>query len=182
MAEKADLQKSEEWPVHFTRESVKTHFVLFTVFWWVGFPLIFVAIGIPLLIAAIVFFYIILYRLWWLLQGHGARTTPGKAVGFSFIPLFNFYWWFVAFAGLAKDNNAYMDKAGIQGARISHGLALALCILGIIGYIIGWIPYVGLVVAIPEIIIDFLFACQMKNGILAILDHREEDATKSKGK
>jgi hypothetical protein len=44
----------------------------------------------------IIFRSIFLYRQWSLLQWHGARTTPGKAVGFGFIPLFCFYGWFVA--------------------------------------------------------------------------------------
>jgi hypothetical protein len=181
MTEQTETQTPEQWPVRFTQNSIRTIFILFTVFWWVGYPLIFVFIGIPFLIAAIVFDCIILYRHWWLLQGHGARTTPGKAVGFSFIPLFNFYWWFVAYAGLAKDNNAYMDKVGIQGTRVSHGLALSVCILGIISNTVGLIPYVGFVLAIPGAILGFLFVLQQKNAILAIMDNREKSTEQVAG-
>jgi hypothetical protein len=176
VTEQTERQIPEQWPVRFNESSIRTFFILFTVFWWIGYPLTFVFIGIPFLIAAIVFDCIILYRHWWLLQGHGARTTPGKAVGFSFIPLFNFYWCFVAYAGLAEDNNAYMDKAGIQGAKMSYGLALSVCILGIISNTVGLIPYVGYVLAIPGAILGFLFVLQIKNAILAIMDHREKSA------
>ena len=176
MTEDAGLQTANEWPVAFTQDSIKKIFVLFTVFWWVGYPLVFVFIGIPFLIAAVVFDCIILYRQWWLLQGHGARTTPGKAVGFSFIPLFNFYWWFVAYAGLVKDNNAYMDKVGLQRPKMSYGLALSVCIVGIVASTIGLIPYVNIVVAIPSMIIGFLFVLQQKNAILAIMNYREKAA------
>jgi hypothetical protein len=103
-------------------------------------------------------------------------------VGFSFIPLFNFYWWFVAYAGLAKDNNAYMDKVGLQRPKMSHGLALSVCIVGIVGNTIGLIPYVGIVVAIPSMIIGFLFVLQQKNAILAIMDYREKGAQEVAGK
>lgn len=119
----ATTQQSER-PISFTQSSIRTVFILFTVFWWVGYPLIFVYVGLPILIAAVVFDCIILYWHWTLLQGHGARTTPGKAVGFGFIPFFNFYWWFVSYAGLAQDNNRYMDEAAITGPRMSYGLAM----------------------------------------------------------
>jgi hypothetical protein len=42
-------------------------------------------------------FYTTLYRAWKCLQPGGlARTTPGKAIGFLFIPFFNLYWIFQA--------------------------------------------------------------------------------------
>jgi len=184
MTEQTELQTTEQWPVRFTQSSIRTFFTLFTVFWWIGYPLTALLspvpplnlLGVSLLIAAIVFDCIILYRHWWLLQGHGARTTPGKAVGFGFIPFFCFYWWFIAYAGLAKDNNAYMDKAGIQRAKMSCGLALAMCIVGIISSFLTWIPIVSIFIAIPEIIIGFLFVLQMKNAILAIMNYREKPA------
>lgn len=184
MTEQDESQIAKQWPVRFTQSSIRTLFTLFTVFWWVGYPLTVLLsavsplnlLAIPLLIAAIVFDCIILYRHWWLLQGHGARTTPGKAVGFVFIPFFCFYWWFVAYLGLAKDNNAYMDKAGIQRAKMSCGLALVMCIVGIISFFLTWIPIVSIFIAIPEMILGFLFVLQMKNAILAIMDYREKPA------
>jgi hypothetical protein len=181
---------SGEWPIRFTAESTRTLFVLFTVFWWVGYPLITIAallpegLGLlitaltgPLLIAAVVFDCILLYRNWLLLQGHGARTTPGKAVGFCFIPVFFFYWWFVAYAGLARDNNSYMNSAGIDGPRISYGLGVANAIMGILSLAIGWVPVVSLLVDIPSIIVGFLFVIQQKNCILAIMARRQGATT-----
>jgi hypothetical protein len=168
----ATAQQSER-PISFTQSSIRTVFILFTVFWWVGYPLIFVYVGLPILIAAVVFDCIILYWHWTLLQGHGARTTPGKAVGFGFIPFFNFYWWFVSYAGLAQDNNRYMDEAAITGPRMSYGLAIALCVVGIVSTFISWVPVINIIMAVPESIIGFLFVLQQKNCILAILQHRQ---------
>jgi uncharacterized membrane protein YphA (DoxX/SURF4 family) len=82
---------------------VRTQFVILAVTWWIGMPLsmahgllprpadlLLGVIYVPALIVTTVFWCILLYRHWSLLQGHGARTTPGKAVGFGFIPLFFF--------------------------------------------------------------------------------------------
>ncbi len=43
-------------------------------------------------IAGIVFTAMLVYKLWDSIQDGTARTTPGKGVGFLFIPFFNFYW------------------------------------------------------------------------------------------
>ena len=82
----------------FTAQSVQTQFVILAVTWWIGCPLSVIGaflpkagelllglIWLPALIVTTVFWCILLYRQWSLLQGHGARITPGKAVGFGFI-------------------------------------------------------------------------------------------------
>jgi len=50
-----------------------------------------------------VYSYIILYRAWHVIQAGGAKTTPGKAVGFMFIPYFNLYWMFVGYYNWSED-------------------------------------------------------------------------------
>ena len=83
-----------------------------------------------LLIWASVLIYIYLYRAWRLLQPGNVRTTPGKAIGFLFIPGFGFYWFFVLFVGLANDWNRVMAAHPNlqQGPKLNSGLALAFCI------------------------------------------------------
>ena len=92
-----------------TLEDVKLLDTQFMVFWIclaAGIPLSLVIIGLFSIIAALVFFYLMLYRFWDLIQDGEARTTPGKGVGFCFIPFYNLYWNFIAVWGLAKDMNA----------------------------------------------------------------------------
>ena len=67
------------------------------------------AFEIPYL-AALVLQYILTYRYWQVVQDGFARTSPGKAVGFLFIPFFNYYWMYVAYHGLAIDMNGYIDR------------------------------------------------------------------------
>ena len=80
---------------------------------------------------------VLLYRAWASIQDGHARTTPGKAVGFLFIPLYDFYWIFQAFWGFAKDYNSYIARHGITTSRLSEGLFLSLCILTLIGVFLG---------------------------------------------
>lgn len=87
--------------------------------------------------------YIYLYRAWRLIQPGNVRTTPGKAIGFMFIPGFNLYWIFVAIAGLPKDWNRVLAAHPNlqQGPRLNTGLALAFCIAGLFG--------IGLILIFP---------------------------------
>ena len=58
----------------------------------------------------------ILHKLWSLIPANKARTTPGKAVGFLFIPLFNLYWTFVAFYCLTRVLNAETGRKSVSEA------------------------------------------------------------------
>jgi hypothetical protein len=61
------------------------------------------AISYVCLIPGVVFNCLILHRGWKAVQDGKAQTTPGKAVGFLFIPFFNLYWGFVAWYGLMQE-------------------------------------------------------------------------------
>jgi len=71
-------------------------------------------VGFVSLVPCHVYGFRILHGLWSLIPTHKARTTPGKAVGFLFIPLFNFYWVFIAIYGLAKALNAETDQKSVN--------------------------------------------------------------------
>jgi hypothetical protein len=77
----------------------------------------------PFSIAAGVLEYILLYKFWKIIQDGFAKTSPGKAVGYSFIPLFNFYWIFIAIGSLAGELNHYIlrhfknDPSGLRRAH-----------------------------------------------------------------
>ena len=170
----------------FSAQSVQTHFVILAVTWWIGYPLAAISeflpragnllatlIWLPALIVTTVFWCILLYRQWALLQGHGARVTPGKAVGFGFIPFYCFYWWFVAYAGLATDTNNHLTAQGIASPRMSFRLAVTDCIISILACTIGLVPKIGAGLMIPAMIIGFILAIQQKVCVLAMLSHRE---------
>lgn len=99
----------------------------------IALPLILIGLwvigGICSVIGAILG-YMILHRAWKCLSYAGATVTPGSAVGFMFIPFFNLYWIFRAFAGFAKEWNlitsAYEDTR--LAPKMSEGLFLTFCI------------------------------------------------------
>jgi hypothetical protein len=125
----------------------------------------FILIGIPALIAAIVIGYILLYRFWSLIQDGKARTSPGVAVGFCFIPLFNLYWMYVAWVGLAKDMNLYCRERNINCVGVNEDLALAWFIVTLTSVI----PYIGVLTAIAAIVIGIILLKQFVETSKAII-------------
>jgi len=118
---------------------------------------------IPLIYGAVVA-AVLIYKIWVAIQGPTARTTPGKAVGFLFIPFFNFYWIFQAFWGWTKDYNALVAQKGVSAPRAPEGLALTMCILTLVGII----PFVGYVTALVNIVLTIVFYNAAINGANAL--------------
>ena len=94
----------------------------------VSLILIFLAVA-PMAVTALVFKCILLYRLWKLVPPEQAATTPGKAVGFMFIPFFNRYWNFVAFFKLG----IFLEKR--SGSALPRQLSLNFSIILIVGLV-----------------------------------------------
>jgi TRAP-type C4-dicarboxylate transport system permease small subunit len=61
-------------------------------------------------IAGGILLFVFVYKLWKMIQDGYASTTPGKAIGFLFIPFFNYYWIFRAVFGLSTDMNAFINR------------------------------------------------------------------------
>lgn len=82
--------------------------------------------------------HLILLNRWWeVIQDGNARIGPVEAIMGMFVPLFNFFWWYVVYIGLGKDLNKYCEKYGIP-LKISEntGLAYYICFLiGLFGLI-----------------------------------------------
>jgi hypothetical protein len=95
-----------------------------------------------------VFIMMILYRAWKAIQDEQVRTTPGKAIGYLFIPLFNFYWLFVAVGGFAAAFNRYAARHRIAARQLSPALFYTHCVLSLVGIPIGFVPVIGLIYAI----------------------------------
>jgi len=103
------------------------------------------AVPVPILIAMIVHL-VFVYKFWKSIQDGRPRMTPGKAVGFLFIPFFNVYWLFQVYPGFATDYNRYIQEKGIQARPLSQGLLTAMAIFILIS-----IPVVNWVVQIMAI-------------------------------
>ncbi len=120
-------------------------------------------------IASMVLFYIILYRNWKLIQDGYARTTPGRAVGFQFIPFFNLYWIFEAYPGLIRDTNAFIQRHGLPIKMQDAGLATAFCILTLLCLV----PYLNIATGIALLVIQIILAKNLRDSAVALIQNRK---------
>ncbi len=106
------------------------------------------AIGMIFGILSLIFGSIIFFHLWKFsieeseLAGLAPSVnSPGRVLGFCFIPLFNFYWAFVAWGKLPKDLNALAGSRECT-RRLSQGLGITIPILSILSIIplVGYVP------------------------------------------
>jgi hypothetical protein len=110
------------------------------------------------------------YKAWDQIQDGPARTTPGRAVGFRFIPFYCFYWEFIAIKGLAEDVNQYAGERGIRTNPVSIEMSLWYCVLNVIAVTLSWIPFVGGLLAIPGTVLSLIVLNQVKEACMAIAD------------
>ena len=159
-----------------------------------GLLVIIVAIvDIALVLLTIVFGLRILHKLWSLIPTHKARTTPGKAVGFLFIPLFSLYWTFVAFYCLARELNAETGRKSVsEVVSFIYCCSFLVDLVDLLWAVIGgrehmelteflwaivvgredqaWIVFIGLIVGF---VLWFVMLKQMKNAGRLILQRAE---------
>lgn len=107
-----------------------------------------------------IIFFKFLHRAWRLLQPSGqASTTPGKAVGFCFVPLLNIVWPFFALYGFARDWNrilsTYTDTT--DAPRMTEGIFLTFCICNVV------FPFVN-VILLPIAVAEMCKAINYMNA------------------
>lgn len=126
-----------------------------------------VIVGLALCVWGVVLTYIYIYRAWLYIQDGYSRTTPGKAVGFLFIPFFNIYWIFQAYWGWAQDYNKYIKRYNLNIPEVPEGLFLAIAILNAVMAI----PYIGALASLPYLIISIIVfskTCKTINSLAII--------------
>jgi len=116
------------------------------------------------LIFSVVVYSMFIYRMWAAIQDGYARTTPGKAVGFIFIPFFNFYWIFQVFQGFAEDYNRYLARRQLNLPRLDEQLFLyyPIAILCTI------VPFVGGLAALAGIVLLVLIISKTCDAVNAL--------------
>jgi len=123
---------------------------------------------------AIIFLFL-LYKGWEVVPENSRGLKPWKAFGQLFIPLFNFYWIFVAIKGLPKELNAYIQSHNIQTPLLNETLALWLCILGLCIFA-SIIPFLGWVIAplasIGALVLGIIFMNDLKKTLIAIAESK----------
>ena len=123
------------------------------------------SVGVALFISTVGVVMLFIYRMWQAIQGFPARTTPGLAVGFMFLPFFNIYWIFQVYWGWAKDYNAYTTKSRLFHVRTSEGMALAVCITALASGLAWLIPPLGGAAALVNMGLTVAFMSQVCNDL-----------------
>jgi hypothetical protein len=118
---------------------------------------------LPLIYGTVVM-AVFIHNMWSAIQDGSPRATPGRAVGFLFIPLFNYYWVFQALWGWTRDFNAYTTTKGLRAPRMPEGLAQAICILAVVSVI----PIVGIACSLVNAVLMSMFISQACDGVNAI--------------
>lgn len=131
---------------------------------WISLAASLVTFGITL-IATVTLFLVIVYKSWVLVQDGHARTTPDQALGFSFVPGFQFWWWFVAFKSLARDMNRVMANEHIAGQPVSEDLAL--------WFVISLLAFPLAFPLIATVVLGIILASQYRNAAAAIIMARK---------
>jgi len=132
---------------------------------------------VPLLvyIPAIISTTILHYGCWKAIPVEIARTTPGAAVGLLFVPFFNFYWYFVSYAGLAED----CAKA-LGSNRSSRGLGITLGIISVSCWtVFAAIPLMIIPIGIAHFIVWLLYTFKMVASANELIGKRSPEASKS---
>jgi hypothetical protein len=130
--------------------------------------------GLHLLVLALAAAYIIahcvlLYRWWACLPPGWRQTSPGRAVGFGFIPFYCFYWWFIAYVGLANDLNRFIDQHSAQPERVPMWLPCASVIVKILRCVLCWVPILTSILAVANLILVIAFALSATRACKSVL-------------
>ena len=139
-----------------------------------------VVIGLGLSIYALIVLLIFIYRIWQGIQDGNVRTTPGKAVGCSVIPLFNIYWVFQVFWGFAKDYNLYLRRHDLGLMPLPSGLYLTFSFLNLLVCtrpLLGdsnFYNYLVLAAGLAQLIILMVIISQVSDAVNALVDLNEE--------
>jgi hypothetical protein len=137
------------------------------------------AINLMALAAAYLAWAVLHYSCWTALPEPYRATSPGRAAGFLFIPVFNFYWAFVTFPKLAAGFTAMRADRPDVPTRNATGLAMAKAIFFVGVWTIAWIPGFASAVCLADLIVFALYYRRMVfNANLLIA---QEQASRANG-
>lgn len=123
---------------------------------WLG-----IGFGFAVAMAGVILGLVYLYRTWHLIRDGSPRTSPGKAVGFLFIPFFNLYWYFQAFHGLSEDYNAWLSARNLEEPRMNEGLFQAFCWLNLVGTLTSLVPIIGSIISMVYLVVMYMVLFQI---------------------
>jgi len=123
---------------------------------------------VQFLIVQSVYTCVILWKMWSSIQDGSARTTPGKAILFLFIPFFNIYWIFQVWGGFPTDYNNYIDRRRLPVPHLSAGVFKAYPAL----ILVTAIPFLGILAALINPFLFVAIICRTCDAVNALAEWR----------
>ena len=148
-----------------------------TVYWGITLASWFVGLLIPFLFSvsliagslAIVSTATLHYKCWKALPAESARLTPGKAVGYLFIPFFGLYWAFPSLAGLGTACTQLARSNDIEDFDHLRPLGLAMAVLMCLSAVSIFVAKpLGVLAGLGQLVVGFFFyrdATVLLNGL-----------------
>ena len=128
--------------------------------------LIFLATA-PFLLAQVILTYLVIYKMWASIRdGNQTRTTPGKAIGFLFIPFFNLYWLFQVWAGFPTDYNQYVEQHRLSVPHLGSGIYTAYPVL----IVLSVIPGLNVLTALVGLFVFFVIIAKTSDAVNRLAD------------
>jgi hypothetical protein len=102
------------------------------------------------------------YECWKVLpSGYRNQITPEEAIGFLFIPFYNFYWFFISYPCLASGYYRCGQQNNISEIKNQRGLAITYAILSVCNIVFIFIPVLRSATYIAGFVIFLLFYKRM---------------------
>ena len=93
-------------------------------------------------VAFLICYCFFVHRLWEEIPSEFARTTPLKAALLMLIPIFHWYWQFIAFCGLYRNMNEVMEVYGF-GHRFHESFIQLVCVVWLVWSVLGMLLAIG---------------------------------------
>jgi hypothetical protein len=81
------------------------------------------------LVCSVAIELMLFYKMWAAIKDSQPSISPGKAVGFLFIPVFNIYWALLMLPGFTEDYNSFVIRRSIRAGRLPMTLFLMYAVL-----------------------------------------------------
>ena len=126
----------------------------------------FLAIG-PFILTLLILPFVVIYKMWASIRdGNHARTTPGKAVGFLFIPFFSLYWIFQVWGGFPTDYNKYVEHHRLNVPLLGSGIYTAYPVL----IVLSVIPFLNILTALGALFVFLVIMAKTCDAVNRLAD------------
>ena len=126
---------------------------------------------VPMLLISVVGGLAFWFRAWRGIQDEETRITPGRAIGFLLIPLFNIYWSFRMPVAYPREYDTYCIRNGAERRELSLAAFHAWTFLAYMSLILDRVsPMIGYVTQIIVVVVQTVVIIQTCRAVNALVE------------